>query len=466
MAAGCELINDHDIDLSIDAEISYLTGAGQVPTFPRSTIELRNIRMMHLLERVAVRFNEAGLPLMALKGAALNLTIHAQPGDRPMGDLDLMVRPQDVDKARELLEDLGCLRGEPLVREDFFPRYYYETDYRLGAIHPVRIDLHVRPFRPLRYGQLVPVEALWQRALTVRMVDATLQIPCPDDMLIHLATHAAIHGLNRTQWLDDIRHWIVAHERSMDWDRFMDRIIDWRLVLPVREALVRVEHLHGGTCPATVLKRLSSKRVSWRDRLVLYQAPRDDDHPVAHVVVNALCTPGLRFVASYLWAVAWPDQAHMADWYSRRHVFWLPTAHALRCLQPVIRRLRPLWSRLASIETRPSRIHGTGVFATKNIKPGKLIARYHGRPVDRDGTYVGYRTEHDGMTQRYEITGPLRFLNHSCRPNAGLSGFELVALRPITAGEEILIDYGPDACTCRQHEKVAAVGSAAVEHAA
>jgi SET domain-containing protein len=70
------------------------------------------------------------------------------------------------------------------------------------------------------------------------------------------------------------------------------------------------------------------------------------------------------------------------------------------------------------------------------------------------------------MTQRYEITGPLRFLNHSCRPNAGLSGFELVALRPITAGEEILIDYGPDACTCRQHEKVAAVGSAAVEHAA
>ena len=54
------------------------------------------------------------------------------------------------------------------------------------------------------------------------------------------------------------------------------------------------------------------------------------------------------------------------------------------------------------------------------------------------------------MIALHEITGPLRFLNHSCRPKAELRGFKLVALRAIEAGEEITIDYGEDACDCRR----------------
>ena len=56
--------------------------------------------------------------------------------------------------------------------------------------------------------------------------------------------------------------------------------------------------------------------------------------------------------------------------------------------------------------------------------------------------------EADGEETRHEITGELRFLNHSCRPNAELRAFRLTALRPIPKGQEILIDYGDGACTC------------------
>ena len=122
-----------------------------------------------------------------------------------MGDLDLLIRPEDVEAARALLDELGCLRGEPLVREDFFPQFHYETDYLAGGVCPVKIDLHVRPFRPLRYRQLLPDDALWGRAETVQMGEAKIQVPCPEDMLVHLATHVAVHGFDRSQWLDDVR---------------------------------------------------------------------------------------------------------------------------------------------------------------------------------------------------------------------------------------------------------------------
>ena len=38
-----------------------------------------------------------------------------------------MVRVEDADRAQALLEDTGCLRSDIVFREDFFPKYYYES---------------------------------------------------------------------------------------------------------------------------------------------------------------------------------------------------------------------------------------------------------------------------------------------------------------------------------------------------
>ncbi len=423
--------------------------ASRIAAQPRS---IRNLRMMHLLERIAGKFNEAGVPLMALKGAALNLTLYEHGDERSMADLDLLIRPKDVDKAFALLEELGGLRGDPLVREDFFPRFHYETEYTLGSVYPVKIDLHVRPFRPLRYARLLPPDAFWDRAAPVRITRATVFTPSAEDMLIHLSVHAAVHGYAKRKWLVDMKRWTDAHNDRLDWDRFLARVRGWRLALPVRQAFDRVERELGALWPPEVPSRLSRTAVGWRDRLALWQAPRDADHAVAHVLVNVLCSPGWRFALSYVKAIVIPGQAHMADWYAHRHWGWLPCAHVVRWLGPIVSLIPKRWRRFSSIETRASRIHGVGVFATRYIRAGDIIARYHGRRVDRRGRYVVQHETSSGTAVRYELTGKLKYMNHSCGPNAKITGFKLDALRPISAGHEITIDYGNNACTCRRSE--------------
>jgi hypothetical protein len=232
-------------------------------------LSVRNIRMMHLLERIAAEFNKADVPLLLLKGAALNLTLYDRPDERPMGDLDLLIKPEHIDEAFALLESLGCLRGEPLVREDFFPQFYYEAEYSAGRIVPVKIDLHVRPFRPLRYSRLVPADAFWQRAEPVRMGRATVLIPSVEDMLIHLAAHSAIHGNARATWLRDLKRWADAYRTVIDWDRFLTTVHAWRLALPVREAIERTERDLGPVCPPEIRHRVSRLPVNWRDRPAL-----------------------------------------------------------------------------------------------------------------------------------------------------------------------------------------------------
>jgi len=299
----------------------------------------RNVALMHLLERLARRFNDAGVPFMVLKGAALQLTLYRRPDERPMGDIDLLVRPGDVDKAVQLLLAAGCRRGAPLVREDFFPCHYYEAEFLAGDVFPLKIDLHVRPFRPLRYARTVPDGAFWDRARPVRIGRATVLVPSPEDMLIHLATHLAVHGFARPTWRKEIKLWAEAQRDQLDWDRLAPAAAAWGLALPVRRAIERVEGEFGEFCPADARRRLAETPVSWRDRVALWHAPRDERHPVGHVLVNALCTPGWRFVAGYLFAVLVPTRPHLEQWYARRHPGWLVCAHAARWLGPPLNAL-------------------------------------------------------------------------------------------------------------------------------
>ncbi|MHC4126631.1 MAG: nucleotidyltransferase family protein [Planctomycetota bacterium] len=409
---------------------------------------LRTVRMMHLLERIAKAFNEAGVPLMALKGAALNLTLYRHPQDRPMVDLDLLVKPADSDRARAILEDVGCLRSDIVFREDFFPRYYYEIEYTAGSVDPVLIDLHVRPFRLLRYARLLPDEAIWERAVPVRMGSATVYVPSAENMLLHLAVHSAIHGNGRGLWLHDIKRWAEARGDALDWDRLVDAAGRWRLARAVLSGFRATGAAPGPVCSPSVCDRLARMPANWRDRLALWHAPLDGGNLVVSFLVSVLTTPDWRFVLGYVRDVLVPDRAYMDEWCTRHDCGNRRWAHVRRCLAPIMRRLPRFKSLTKKIEVRQSTVHGLGVFARREFKRGEVIGRYRGRPIDRDGTYVAYHTDGCDTQARHEITGPLRFLNHSCHPKAALVNFRLVALQRIAAGGEITVDYGEGTCEC------------------
>lgn len=112
-----------------------------------------------------------------------------------------------------------------------------------------------------------------------------------------------------------------------------------------------------------------------------------------------------------------------------------------------------------AVEVRSSGIHGSGVFASRRLAAGSRIGRYDGhrysaqesaaREWDHSLTYVF------GLSDGSVIDGSAggnatRLINHSCAPNCaayevederGGLHIEIEALRPITRGEELFIDY-------------------------
>lgn len=92
---------------------------------------------------------------------------------------------------------------------------------------------------------------------------------------------------------------------------------------------------------------------------------------------------------------------------------------------------------------------GRGVFATKSIRKGETIAVWGGcvigperlRALNRQQKNLMIQVEEDRFL--YSTTeSPADWVNHSCDPNAGLSGqIVLIAMRDIEPGEEITFDY-------------------------
>src|ERR1700757_4286031 len=112
---------------------------------------------------------------------------------------------------------------------------------------------------------------------------------------------------------------------------------------------------------------------------------------------------------------------------------------------------------------RTSAIHGTGGFATREIKAGERVIEYVGRRIDKQESQRQCELENPYifcLDEQYDLDGnvdwnPARLLNHSCAPNCEAQELEgriwIIAVRDIRAGEEITFNYNYDLEDYREH---------------
>ncbi|MFA6111431.1 MAG: SET domain-containing protein-lysine N-methyltransferase [Candidatus Latescibacterota bacterium] len=100
---------------------------------------------------------------------------------------------------------------------------------------------------------------------------------------------------------------------------------------------------------------------------------------------------------------------------------------------------------------------GFGIFATRSIGVGEVVFAGEGRAqrlVTRSYVERHWRPADQALFRRYAYpVGPEVYVlwdadpagwapqNHSCDPNTAFAGLDVVALRPIAAGEELTLDY-------------------------
>jgi putative nucleotidyltransferase-like protein len=303
----------------------------------------RQRRIEELLSNIDERSRTAGIAIVALKGAALQMAGLYAAGERPMADLDLLVQPADVETAVAVLLALSYRdAGTTWKHQGFDPSAGTEQRADLGehADNPVKIDLHHRicerlPLTPTDLTDLVfPPHA--QPGLN--------GYPRAAALMAHLLAHAAgtmtHRGLRLIQLCDVAR--LARRMTGGDWEDLMrlhdsDRRLWW-----AAPPLMLTARYFAGVIPPGVLGHFE-RGSPWLLRQVTRRR-RLADFSYSHVYIDAL--PGIIWTRSpaqalrYVSARVFPTPEQRAQiavvsrtgpWSSEPH--WHRQSQARRILQ-------------------------------------------------------------------------------------------------------------------------------------
>ncbi len=244
---------------SIWPYLSYrLTQAGVVllePAAREMTRASRIARMTELqrrstLRRLLLSLSARGVECVLLKGAGLAYSLYPDPALRPMSDLDIWVPELAIDNVvAELCRDGFAIPKGGLPDGRLSPSL---AQRRLRSHSGVLIELHgtVRSFDVLPRSS---AEAIWHRAVPLRIGDVDTRALAPTDALLHACLHTAVtdrFGGSHLGLLDVTLITIGWRER-IDWLELSRRAAHDRFAVPLRLA-IDIAGVLGADAPAAL----------------------------------------------------------------------------------------------------------------------------------------------------------------------------------------------------------------------
>jgi len=210
------------------------------------------------LHQVVRALAEQGIRVMLLKGAALATTVYGSFAKRPMGDLDILVAPEDALRAWD------CIRARGWTLEYENGDEFYDAFHHLPAlVDPSALKLVLEIHRSMmpRPGPFeLDEHEVWREARPVQLGATEAWVPSTNHQLLHLSVHFAwshmFRGIGRT--VRDVATLVAAG--PVDWNAFADLALRARAATCAYWTMAITRTLTGTDVPAEVLARLRPRQ--------------------------------------------------------------------------------------------------------------------------------------------------------------------------------------------------------------
>lgn len=172
--------------------------------------------MLHLsgvMEQLNKLFLEHDIRPLFLKGPVLAMELYGDLSLRTCSDLDILIPLVDLEKANELLLNLGYVKDEYIktLLNDWKWRHHHFTYYHPNNGTKIEIHWRLNPY-PSKEPSFTE---LWEGRRTSYITSYPTYFLGKEDLFLYLVLHGARHGWSRLRWLEDI-HRIV--EKDLNWD--------------------------------------------------------------------------------------------------------------------------------------------------------------------------------------------------------------------------------------------------------
>lgn len=214
------------------------------------------------------RFRTDDIPVIILKGGALAVTLYDDAALRPMGDIDLLIPRDRVERAKHALTGHGYSPCAEMA-DGFADKFSIEQTFlRLGN-RPSQIDVHWHAFTMPYYFERIPIEWFWRRTARVEVGGASALMMSPTAQLLYLSAHYMLHNFRRLIWSHDLALLIERRGDEIDWDDAAAAAAEFGVSALLADALFEVRGQWGVPIPAGVEARLRACAPTARQRIIL-----------------------------------------------------------------------------------------------------------------------------------------------------------------------------------------------------
>ena len=142
--------------------------------------------MFKSLYEVLEVFHKAGIKVLLLKGSHLAQFVYQDAGVRPMGDIDILVRKEDLSKAENLLLQMGYENQQENAKAG---SHHLHLPYFIHPEGKVYLELHWTITKPI-WKFNIDIEGIWERAKAVKKDGIDMLVFSLEGLLLYLSLHA------------------------------------------------------------------------------------------------------------------------------------------------------------------------------------------------------------------------------------------------------------------------------------
>ena len=220
-------------------------------------LDLRMQQLARRAQQTTRAFAAAGVPCLLLKGAAVGAIIDPSFRSRPMTDIDVLVRREDVERAKAAVLAAGWNLTDNPVYLELLQDAHHLPHFVDPTLPGMRLELHVMLMpddQPFAFDEAL----LWRDARPAPPPFDGALIPSANHVLLHACVHFAWqHTLAFGAWRTFRVVSAMIAQPDFSWDRFVETALEVKAGTTCFWTLRLAQTMAGIPIPERVLARLA-----------------------------------------------------------------------------------------------------------------------------------------------------------------------------------------------------------------
>ncbi|MBL0210390.1 MAG: nucleotidyltransferase family protein [Holophagaceae bacterium] len=309
-------------------------------------LRLRNAAMAAELLETLRLLDAHGIPAIPFKGPALAAAVYGDLALRWFRDLDILIRPQDLQAAKELLKTRGYRPDhelDPTLEAAFLRSKAAHHLVMASSDDALLVELHWKTDADHPLEEAAD-SAWWARLGETDLGEGRVRCFAPRELLLILCLHGSKHHWSSLAWLVDVAE-LIRQQPGMDWDWVLSRAGEMRSLRRLALGLCLARQLLDAPLPDDVIQRAQTtprvEALAARISRMIFDPEAVELGPLQRLRLDLSLCERLGQQLSHLFNLLLnPSLEEWSRWPLPRHLFFLYAPLRLFTLME-----RNLWGR-------------------------------------------------------------------------------------------------------------------------